>query len=206
MQNNTTNMEELGLNVRKSYRLLYDYQNHILKLIKYIESAYGLTYEGGNPLFSNPSPRAGKGNLNNWAWDWLNMYFYEFHFSIVDNFELSIFLVNDTGFYQNREESINEEIDERLDLNNYASVEKSETKLIFAANKGSWTPVEHHQSKRILFSDNGTIMNTETGIMLHKAYSLFDFSTEENTVSSLKDFSSLCKEHHIPLLYRDKVR
>ena len=74
------NIKDTLQEARKAYRFLYDYQKRILDLVSYIGGKYGFRYRGGYSKFSNSSPRDGKGNLGNWAWDWLNLYFYEFNF------------------------------------------------------------------------------------------------------------------------------
>ncbi len=111
MQKNNT--KELLIEVRKSYRLLYQYQKRILDLVDYIGKKYGLNYNGGYPKFSGVTPRNGSGNLNLWAWDWLNMYYYEFHFSHKksgnDTLFFSVFLLNDNGFFKNNNEKKNKQ-------------------------------------------------------------------------------------------------
>jgi len=68
------------LEVRKSYRLIYDFQSKILDLISFIGGSYMKTYNGGWCKFSEPTPRDkyghSKESLNQWAWDWLSMYYY----------------------------------------------------------------------------------------------------------------------------------
>ena len=73
-------IDKITLEARKAYRFLFEYQAHILDLMKFIQSSYGLKYIGGYSMFSNSTPQRGKGNLDNWSWDWLNMYFYQFAF------------------------------------------------------------------------------------------------------------------------------
>ncbi|RYD71526.1 MAG: hypothetical protein EOP84_24740 [Verrucomicrobiaceae bacterium] len=118
------------LDVRKAYRLLHDYQRAALDAVNYIGTQLGFTYEGGYSNFSDCSPRNGKGSLDNWAWDWLNLYFHEFHFiKKVDSEEtlnLSIWLFSDTGYYC----SSHPEIDE-TDLSTFAKPEESNTKIGF---------------------------------------------------------------------------
>ncbi|MDC7218749.1 MAG: hypothetical protein PQJ59_02350 [Spirochaetales bacterium] len=59
------------LEVRKAYRIIYEYQKRVLDLVKYISKSLGYQYAGGWSKFSSPSPKNGKGSLDNWAWDWL---------------------------------------------------------------------------------------------------------------------------------------
>ena len=80
-------VESAFTEVRKAYRLLADYQRKVLDLVDFIGSSFGRTYSGGYPKYGNPSPRNGRGSLDYWSWDWLNLYFYEFHFGTekIDN-------------------------------------------------------------------------------------------------------------------------
>ena len=70
MENN--NLNQSLIEVRKAYRILFDYQSRILDLISYIAGKTQFNYNGGYSKFSNSGPRDGKGKLNFWAWDWLN--------------------------------------------------------------------------------------------------------------------------------------
>jgi hypothetical protein len=72
--------ENMIINVRSSFRLLYFFNRKVLDLMKYIGRKFNLRYIGGWSKFSDSYPKDGKGSLENWAWDWLNLYLYEFHF------------------------------------------------------------------------------------------------------------------------------
>ena len=79
--------------------------------------------------------RKEKGSLENWAWDWLNMYFYEFKFKTKDlqsyQLNFSVILQSDTGYYDS-------EADDQLAIDKFESAEKSETKLILLVGKNCW--------------------------------------------------------------------
>ena len=51
MQNN--NLEQSLVEVRKSYRILFDYQSRILDLISYISGKTEFNYAGGYSKFSS---------------------------------------------------------------------------------------------------------------------------------------------------------
>ena len=128
MNASKSEIESSLVDVRKAYRLLYDYQRAALDAVKYIGSQLGFDYQGGYSHFSDSAPRDGRGSLDNWAWDWLNLMFYEFHFQregakgkLVN---LSIWLFSDTGYFI----SDHAAPDKRA-VNTYASSEKSGTKL-----------------------------------------------------------------------------
>jgi hypothetical protein len=130
MNTNPSEIANALLDVRKAYRLLHDYQRAALDAASYIGNRLGFTYEGGYSRFTSCSPRTGKGWLGASAWDWLNLYFYEFHFMKQEEegkqIFLSILLFSDTGFYLN--ESV---APDRDDPGTYPSAEQSQTKVGF---------------------------------------------------------------------------
>ena len=122
---------ELALiDVRKAYRLLHDYQRAAMDAAKYIGAQLGFSYAGGWPRFSDCSPREGKGSLDNWAWDWLNLVFYEFYFEkeIGGNefLCLSILSFGDTGYFISDSPAA-----DRTDVATFAEAENSGTKVGF---------------------------------------------------------------------------
>lgn len=198
-------INNITLEVRKAYRFLFEYQKRIIDLVSFIEGKFGLKYAGGYPKFSNAAPRNGGGKLENWAWDWLNMYFYEFHFQDLkigtDKIFFSVFIVNDTGFYKALQ---NREI-ERTNTDDFDSVEDSETKLIFVAAKNRWKPEEwgDWQSQEFLFTEE-LIKGSNDKITLSRIYSLESFLSEDNAIKSLYSFSELCNANGIPLNVKEK--
>jgi len=121
------------IDVRKGYRLLHDYQRSALDAARYIGDCLGFNYVGGYTHFGNSSPANEKvvnGGLAASAWDWLNLYFYDFHFMKEETegeyVHFCILLFSDTGYYQN--ESIAPERDMPT---TYPSAEQSETKVGF---------------------------------------------------------------------------
>jgi len=187
------------IEVRKAYRLLYDYQKKVLDLVNFIGSEFGRTYNGGYPKYCNVTPRNGKGSLKNWAWDWLNMYYYEFNFH-NDTVKFSIVLISDTGFY----ESITENPSlSKLDLNNFKNAESSVTKLSFVYGDKIWKcegflENDCWQNPKFVLGKEGIyIAEHDSGKMLFKSYNLENFSTKEKTLEILRDFSGFCKRYNI---------
>lgn len=128
-----TNLSEIAaalLDVRKAYRLLHDYQRAALDAAGYIGNRLGFSYQGGYPRFTSCAPRSGRGRLEDSAWDWLNFYYYEFHFrkqeSEQSSVNLSILLFCDTAYYLNHSVA-----PVRDDPATYPAAEQSETKLGF---------------------------------------------------------------------------
>lgn len=123
------NIETALLDVRKAYRLLHDYQRAALDAAKYIGAQLGLTYAGGYSRFSEPAPKQGKGHLDNWSWDWLNLMFYEFQFEdrTGENVHLSMWLFSDTGYFLEEGPE-----GDKKPVSSFAPVEMSGTKVGFA--------------------------------------------------------------------------
>lgn len=190
------NAKQLMLQVRESYRLLYQYQERIIDLVDFIGRKYGLTYNGGYPKFSWAAPRNGSGDLNRWAWDWLNMYFYEFNFKrmTIDKegfYDFSIFLVNDTGFFKaNEQERIL-----KTSVSDYADTNDSESHLIFVVGKDYWEGWGYNWDEpEFMLQEQGEKFENgdKNKKMFFKHYPIETFSCEEDALTNIKDFETLC--------------
>lgn len=192
------NIKDTLQEARKAYRFLYDYQKRILDLVSYIGGKYGFRYRGGYSKFSNSSPRDGKGNLGNWAWDWLNLYFYEFNFepktTSKDTIYFAIFILNDTGYFDAK----NEKEANKLDTSSFKSVEEAESKLIFVAGKNMWSGWGvNWDEPEFLSQGYGDKKENENKLMVFKHYSLENFENEEKAMSCIKDFEQYCTKNNI---------
>lgn len=192
------NIKHTLLEARKSYRFLYDYQKRILDLISYIGGKFGLKYSGGYSRFSNSSPRDGKGSLGNWAWDWLNLYFYQFHFEPKilndDTIYFAVFILNDTGFF----EAYYENKADKLFTSSFKPVEESESKLIFVVGKNIWKGYGvRWDEPEFITKKYGQRKEDDNSLMLFKHYSLESFEYEEKALSCIKDFEKICIENNI---------
>lgn len=193
------------LEVRKSYRLLFQYQTRILDLIGFIGDSFECKYEGGYPRFSNSAPNKGQGKLNNWAWDWLNMYYYEFNFTRKSaKINFSVFLLNDTGFYETKEKNKEKKVNEKK-ISAFESVDDSKSKLIFVAskkNKKDWSKIWSNTSFTL---DETGHKDEGEDIMIFKSYSLEDFFDEGSAIEKLKDFENYCKKFDLIFKYKEKT-
>ena len=194
MQDN--NLKQMLTEVRASYRLLHDFQRRVIDLVSYIGKKYGMDYYKGFQKFSN-SPR--KGTLKLSAWDWLSMYFYEFHFQdkVVNDKTIcfSIFLLADNGYYKLRSEgNLNQ-------TSTYADVKESETELIFVAgNCWDWQRYfPDWKNDEFLFEKSYKGDDGTGEIMYQKHYNLEDFESEEDAMKNIADFANECKKLGIPL-------
>lgn len=180
------------LEARKAYRFLYDYQKRILDLVSFIGGKYGFRYKGGYSKFSNSSPKDGKGLLTNWAWDWLNLYYYEFNFEPMqigtDKIHFSVFVLNDTGYFDAR----NEKEANKINTSSFRSVEESESKLIFVVGKNMWNGWGMNWDEPAFLSQTSGDKLAGEDKMVFKHYSLEEFENEEKAMACIRDFEKFC--------------
>jgi hypothetical protein len=197
--------ENILVEVRKAYRLLYDYQDKVLDLISFIGGSVGYDYHGGYSNFSNLTPRLGKGSLGLLAWDWLNMYYYEFHFKskMIENDRVcfSVFVLNDTGYFKAYKElKITKD-----DVDNYDDINNSESKLIFVVGKNLWEEWGvRWQDEEFILNKSGK-KGSDDKIMVFKSYSLADFFNQDDAIKNIKDFEQYCLSYGIPFEYKEKI-
>lgn len=123
--------QETLRNVRHAYRLLHDYQRLVLDSLKFIGNQLGFHYRGGWNKYCGGAPRDGKGSLDNWAWDWLGLYFYEFHFERIISggrvLKLSALHMPDTAALG---------VTNREDTSTFPSADLSQSKVAFIFHEG----------------------------------------------------------------------
>lgn len=191
-------LEEAFVDVRKAYRLLYHYQRRVLDLVKFIGDHLGCKYKSGHPKFSNASPRDGKGSLDLYAWDWLNMYLYEFHLGhlSVDGKKLafSILLQSDTGYFD-----LHREGRSKLSVEKFVSPEASQTRLVLVVGYNTWKPAIFDDPNKYLNGNDSYISKKEEKVICVKAYNLSSFTNEESTLALIDDFNDFCTSNGIPI-------
>ena len=200
----TSELNNALLDVRKAYRLLYEYQKRVLDTVNYISNNLGYTdYKGGVPQFTKPSPGYNKGTLSNWAWDWLNMYYYEFYFggkSIAGkDVHLSIVLLSDTGFYDK-----NTDNNKKTDLDCFNSVEQSQTKLILAIADHAWSGTTAKLGKLLNQYEKQELVyeyaiEDQQKLIIAKNYNLALFLNKETTNLQIKDFEFFCRNNNLQI-------
>lgn len=190
--------EEVLVDVRRAYRLLYLYQDRILNTVRFIGERLGFDYEGGYPWFSCNTPREGKGDLENWAWDWLNMYYYEFRFRekyIQEQpIRFSVMVQSDTGFYDGAGA-------EGTEVHAFTPVADAQSRLRLLVGRGAWT----HDFEEAFNVTNQAAHTTlfqgrkpdGSGLFLAKSYLLTDFLDESTTRQALANFVLLCQQNGI---------
>lgn len=137
---NITTTKELFTNIRKSIRLLYEYQKRMQGTMFHIKSLLNLSPAGRievNKLFSR-APRQskdyGESQLwdGNWAWDYLYPMAMEYYLGekrIKDNdFCLSVIQVTDDGYYRARQQNLSPN---RCDTYTFSPSEDSDSIVLF---------------------------------------------------------------------------
>jgi hypothetical protein len=163
--------------------------------MKYIGNKFGIPFAGGYSMFCSSSPKNGtKDVLDRWAWDWLNMYFYGFHFK-KGKLSLAIILQSDTGKWDTNVED--------LDVEKYEETSKSKTKLIFIFDNNNnkyWDIVDDVYGNENL--NKGKYEKTfKIPIKKNNKYCMvFDigeFKNRETTDNSLIKFIEYLKKNNI---------
>jgi len=182
--------------VRASFRLLYSFNRRVLDLMKYIEAKLSLKYSGGYPRFSNASPKGGKGQLDFWGWDWLNLYCYEFHFQRVNDYHFSIILQSDTG-------SWDANVDAR-EIKKYEEIENSETRLIFVISKEYWEINFLLENDNLKSSGESEFKVSDTknekNYMLCKSFDISNFKDMLTTEKTLQAYIDFLNRENIPVM------
>lgn len=130
--------EELFLNVRRAYRLLYEVQDSARKVVNYYSSKLDFNDYAGLQLFSN-FPEKKKPSLdgyadikvysNKWTWDLFPCYMFEYYFVSNDGYKcMSMVCVMDDGAFNARK---------ILDTSTFVSVEDSSSYILLTYAKYS---------------------------------------------------------------------
>lgn len=186
------------IDVRKAYRLLFEYQDRIKNLVSFIGGHFDFEFGEGHSVFSNHAKSGAKVDLEDWAWDWLSMYFYHFKFALKDDLRFSVFILTDTGYYdvsKNDDSNVS-----KVKPETFNAVDKSKTKLFLVLGKKMWwQDTKLGKWENILFQHNNILSNDEGGKLLFKEYSLDQFIDESSAISSLEDFQAFCNQNGISI-------
>lgn len=149
---NINTPQDLFVNIRKSIRLLYEYQKRMQGTMFHIKSVLGLSKAGRievNKLFSL-APRASKEygatqlGIDNWAWDYIYPMVMEYYLGEKKiskyDFRLSAIQVTDDGYYQAMQHNQSVKV---LDTYTFSLPEESNSIVLFIMeikqNDSSWT-------------------------------------------------------------------
>ena len=204
---NTPN--ELFINIRKSIRLLYEYQKRMQGTVFHIKSILNLSPAGRievNKLYSL-TPRLSKEygetqlSRNNWAWDYLYPMAMEYHLGEkkIDgySFRLSVIQVTDDGYYKAKQQNLSVD---RLDTYTYSSSEDSNSFLLFVMefkpSNSSWAKRWNRDTMEFNLNkwmkDSQTIINDRTKQGNHfivMKFSLTSLLTEKSIEKVLSEIN-----------------
>lgn len=138
---NINSTKDLFLNVRKSIRLLYEFQKRMQDTMFHIKSILNLSSPGEisiNQLYSNHHSRVSgrygtfKLEKNTWAWDSILPMAVEYYLGEKNigeyEFCLSVIQIIDNGYYLSKQKGNNPS---PIDTYTYEPVENSETLVLF---------------------------------------------------------------------------
>ncbi len=197
MENKINNVDKLFLNVRKSIRLLYDYQHRVQGTMFYIKSLLNLSTVDNrieiNKLFSDPihgSNNYGQFRLHsgNWAWDFLFPMAMEYHLGRRDikednhQFKLSVIVVTDDGFFKAIKQGSNAKKEK---TETFAAVDASDTMVLFVIEikqAGEWAK---RWSRDSMESSLGKWLNDDENTISDKTKAGNDFIVMKFKLSEL---------------------
>lgn len=189
----STDLEEVFVDVRQAYRLLYTFQRRVMDTVDEIKKLINRPFVGGWIQLGNPRSNffRGKSTLQNWAWDYLPMYTHDFHFGCnIDNNKIafSVTLIADTGLFDNNADP--------LKIEEFAPVEASATKLYFTLAKNIWLgkfAAEYISKNSKKEGDNNFWEDKEqNGFIQTKSYPLSSFASKEQIKQRVMDFYNFC--------------
>ena len=198
----TTNpIEETLVDVRRAFRLLHDYQRCSLDLVRYISTQLGFLESNGVPVFTDRPPSRDKIDLGASAWNWLNMFFYDFYFDRAEeNLRLSIWLISDTGFYTSSHSAPRD-----TDVRTFAPAEQSGTKLGFLLYR-SWPErfadrmSERDVMRQFIENDGKLPPELQAAGILGKCCDFAECRDRRSTDAVIDDLVARAKRRKLPLV------
>jgi hypothetical protein len=191
---NNSDFNDILQDVRTSYRLLALYQTRLKDVVKYVLDKYNLNFEAGYVKFSTPS-KDGKGvKLENWSWDWLPMYLYQFSAQPFkrngNQYFFHLFHQADTGFYDVFEDTRDSK---RLRVADFGPVQNAKTRLFFVLSKND----ESWPYAKILHNNFSAAKHNDliAGNWIAKPYDMERFFNEESADVVLENFDAFCSEN-----------
>lgn len=144
--NTKNDIHQMMEDVRKAYRIIYQFQDRMLQLMNRIANDYGLNHPVGRKRFSNPVGSTRRGNdypeanlriHDKWVWDMIYTYEFEYYFGKIlrNNLNgcLTVFQISDNGYYladgHRLEEGEGEHLSKRA-INDFWSTDQSDSYLI----------------------------------------------------------------------------
>lgn len=192
---------DVFLNVRRAYRLLYEYQGMVLNAVRYIESQLNMNGYCAYQRFAG-SFTDGTQILGRSSWVWLPMATCEFRFwkNLPDSeLSVSFLVISDTGFIESEVETCTPE-----QLPDFTHANESSAKFAFILHSQCW------HDKIIPFIENKTQMRKfikdailpedliKAGVV-GKCHDMFCLTSEAEVDNVISDVIALAKEKSWPL-------
>jgi hypothetical protein len=214
------NYEDLTVNIRKAFRLLFSFTSSFNGIIKFIRDNFNLTYLGDkitNADIVGRSPANSiKSNLEKSLWAWFPLYYRAYDFQSLGKpaFSFSIILQCDTGRWDNVND-INDIKREKLDevaVDEYGKPETAKTNIIFGLCEGKGIDIakrfddfawsEDCKDGRRLTKDSEKcffvpVSDKSDKNIFFKLYKLSDFRDQETAKQSLQEFVAYLKKRGI---------
>jgi hypothetical protein len=204
--------EDLTVDIRKAFRLLFNFVNTINGIVSFIGDCFGLIYECDRLLWGTAPQNNAKNKNNKEIWEWFPIYYYIYSFrKDRPPFSFSIILQCDTGYFDffnknNLTTSLGED-----EFDKYGDVEKSKTKIIFGICEGKNVSIikrfekawdNHEEYTRVMTKDAQNeyflkVSDKSDKKIYFKTYTLSDFKDKNTARQSLCDFISFLRKNNI---------
>ena len=196
-------LKETLCNVRIAHRIIHDYQQRMLDLVRFIATKLDFSLYEGHKYFSNDIIKRRNQNLNvhenMWAWDFLYSYVFEYYLGEMElddgsTIAISIIQYSDTGYYDNTG-------NDRQNLETFAKEEDSISKLLFiierVPKKKNWVwdidkivENKEYASKK----HSKTVLEKNGCTQGLYSFPIERFIDEKSSIEALKEFLQFCKE------------
>lgn len=220
-------LDNVFVDVRNAFRLLNDYQKHILNIVNYIreQTEYAEMW-GRKNWYSNeignkknsPDSDYAKLNIRNdmWGWDFLYGYILEYYFGDLDkkrkgNIEMSVIQVSDDGYFVS-----NRENKSMTKISTFEDSENSHSYIILnmalTKKDNLWLSdldypdddMKDFLTKFISSSEDKKIMKNDKGdVSVIKKYEMQRFATQKGADAVIQDFGKIVFEQTSIRLFKD---
>lgn len=185
----SSELEEVFIDVRKAYRLIYLYQQRILDTVEYVSSILSQTNIEGWVLFGDAFKNSKNIDFNRSAWDWIPMYCYEFKFAPQkikgNSYDFALAAYADNGF-ENAEDGVSPTQVER-----FVPPERSESQIYLYVGKNMWKP----ENFEVIWTDKYPRefeFIEDNKHFLSLRFAMSRFKNEESIIEALKEFKAYC--------------
>lgn len=194
-------LKNVFTDVRRAYRLLYNYHDRIQDLARFIANRLEFhDFRLGRPLFSDPLQPKKIINNDRWTWDFLPGYCFDYLFAdrvFQDRkYHLSILLVSDTGYYDNYEK-----VNHKIEESDFLPPERATSDLyLILRHPNTWNTLEKLLKDKSRLEEEGHLGEKDDPKLIYSQFSLDAFHNEASTRKCIEQFKRHCMmEHQIDL-------